>query len=70
MMIVTREKILEYWLKEPKSLAERGLFLMDGPPSFPDLADLTPAEKELLKPVIARHPEYLQYEIDCSPTLQ
>jgi hypothetical protein len=64
-MIITREGLIAYWASEPVSKREPGRIILGLPP-FPDLTFLTAAEKKILRDVIAKHPEYLENEIECS----
>jgi hypothetical protein len=59
-VIVTRKNIIKHWSREPKwTPIPDDIVLMDGPIGFPDLNTLSPQERELLRPVLATHPEYL-----------
>lgn len=70
-MQITRENYrrwaMRFWLAEPHidPCPDGYVCLSPHRPSFPDLATLTPSERRLLIPVIARHPEYL-HEIRVS----
>ena len=57
-MIITRENIIKYWLSEPIRDYREG-YLNFNQLGFPDLQELTPEERDALRPVLARHPEYL-----------
>jgi hypothetical protein len=72
MSIMTREMILRFWLSEPKiDPVPEGYIRLDfRTPCFPDLAELTPAERAAFRNLLAKHPEYLQYEVWCSKTIQ
>lgn len=68
-MIITREAILDYWLSEPvRGYVADGWIDLSAIP-FPDLSECSPSERAALKPIIARHPEYL-FEIFCGRRLQ
>jgi hypothetical protein len=59
-VVITRKNIIKYWVREPKRTpVDEGIILMDGGVGFPDLNTLSPKEKELLRPVLQQHPEYL-----------
>jgi hypothetical protein len=59
--------MIEYWATNPevkRPVVPEGYIYWDfRTPPFPDLADLSPAEKNLLRPVIAGNPEILRHEI-------
>ena len=61
-MKMTREQMIQYWASEPKiKPCEAGCIrinLTDIP--FPDLSDLKPTEREIMRDVIGKHSEYLQ----------
>jgi hypothetical protein len=58
-VIITRKNIIKYWASEPERMpVEDGFIRLDGI-CFPDLATLSPEEKEILRPVLQAHPEYL-----------
>jgi hypothetical protein len=61
-MKMTREQMVRYWASEPKiKPCEPGCIrinLTDIP--FPDLTNLTPTERDIMRDVIRKHPEYLQ----------
>lgn len=63
-MVITREGIIRYWLSEPARHYKPGYFNLSELP-FPDLNELSREEREALRPVLQRHPEYL-LEIRCS----
>jgi hypothetical protein len=59
-MLITSTSIIKYSASEPeRAPVDVGIILMDGGVGFPDLATLSPEEKEILRPVLAAHPEYL-----------
>ena len=61
-MTMTRANIIRYWASGPPQETAPGgdgIWIHWGRPCFPDVATLSPAEKELLRPVLAAHPEYL-----------
>jgi hypothetical protein len=59
-MKMTREQMIRYWVSEPKiKLRPPYTFDFNAIP-FPDLCDLTPAERVTLRDVITKHPEYMQ----------
>lgn len=60
-MVITRANIIKYWASGPDwTRVPEGYFDLNfSKPCFPDLATLTAEEKELLRPAIERHPEYL-----------
>jgi hypothetical protein len=68
-MIITREQILKYWLSEPviDPVPEGCVRLDFSTPCFPDLTDLNPQERKAIRDLIAKHAEYLLYEITISP---
>lgn len=58
-MIITRDAVIQYWLTEPeRHYYEPGRVIIPQVP-FPDLATLSPEEKNALRPVLMAHPEYL-----------
>jgi hypothetical protein len=61
-MKMTREQMIRYWASEPRiEPCEPGsirISLIDIP--FPDLTNLTPAQRDIMRDVIGKHPEYLQ----------
>jgi hypothetical protein len=63
-VIITREGIIRYWLSEPVRDYREGYFKVFDI-CFPDLTELSAAERDALRPVMQRHPEYL-LEIWCS----
>jgi hypothetical protein len=63
-MIITREGIIRYWLSEPVRDYREG-YLNLNQSCFPDLTELSATERDALRLVIQRHPEYL-LEIWCS----
>ena len=67
-MIIDRASILAYWLSEPKRSYQDG-YIVIGEVPFPDLSECSLAERAALKPIIARHPEYL-LEISCDRRTQ
>jgi hypothetical protein len=59
-MKMTREQMIRYWASEPKiKLRPPDTCDFNAIP-FPDLCDLGPEEKVILRDILARHPEYLQ----------
>ena len=62
-MIITRENIIKYWFSEPVRDYREGYLNFNQIP-FPDLQTLTIEERNALRPILARHPEYLT-EIFC-----
>jgi len=73
-MIMTRKSIILYWSRSPKVPEPvEGCLLLDFflRPCFPtNLNSLTVEEKDLLRPVIAAHPEYLLGAISMERTMQ
>jgi hypothetical protein len=67
-MILSHEMSLDYWLREPIRNDPPGTFTLWAVP-FPDLKTLSPTERNLLRPVLERHPEYLN-EIWCGKEAQ
>jgi hypothetical protein len=66
-MIITRKNLIRYWASGPdigpiEPVPEGCVVLNFSQPALPDIATLSPSERELLRPVLATHPEYL-YEI-------
>ena len=59
---LTRAEIIKYWAKGPLSHLSQGVLMEDSIP-FPDVEWLTTAERDILRPVLERHPEYLIFEI-------
>jgi len=57
---ISRKKIINYWASEPVRDWRWTTF---GEIAFPDVEWLTDAERDVLRPVLERHPEYLQFEI-------
>jgi hypothetical protein len=67
---IDHSAIVHYWASAPVSKRRPGFFNFNSIP-FPDLARLTPAEKDLLRPILAAHPEYLANgEIWCDGRVQ
>jgi len=65
-MIITREGIIRYWLSEPvRDYREGYINVSTNHVCFPDLESLSPLEKDILRGVLEKHPEYL-LEIWCS----
>jgi hypothetical protein len=59
-MKMSREQMILYWASEPTiKLRPPDTFDLNAIP-FPDLCDLTPAERVTLRDVITKHPEYMQ----------
>jgi hypothetical protein len=71
-MIVTREGIIQAWLKKGVKVIPHHVDLICGWPTldFPDLATLSPDEKKLLRPVLQRRSDILEHEIQCSKRVQ
>jgi hypothetical protein len=70
-MIVTRESIIGYWAEEPaREAIPKGFVRVGNVIGFPDLDTLSSKEKDILRPVIAAHPEYLEHEIICEVVTQ
>jgi hypothetical protein len=64
-MLITREKIIKYWLSEPaREPIPAGFIQLDQIP-FPVLTSLSPAERKEIRRLLSHHPEYLQFEIFC-----
>jgi hypothetical protein len=68
-MVISREQLVAYWASAPASTRRPGEFALWAI-LFPDLDTLSPAERDLLRPVLAAHPEYLLQEIECSKEAQ
>ncbi len=65
-MVITRKAIVDYWLSEPERSHQDGWITMGGAClAFPDIASLSEEEKELLRPILKKHPEYLLHEVFC-----
>ena len=62
-MILTHRGVVEYWASEPKIRREPDGFIILGNCPFPDIRKLSAEEKELLRPILEKHPEYLEHEI-------
>ena len=61
-MTLIRANIIRYWASGPTREPEPegdGVWIHWGHPCFPDVATLTAEEMDLLRPVLAAHPEYL-----------
>ncbi len=70
-MVIFRQQIIEYWSSGPTvKPIPKGYICLANRLYFPDVVTLSPAEKEILRPVIERHPEYLEHEIDCLDLIQ
>ena len=70
-MLITHEGIIEYWLSEPKRQGLHGDWrdLLDFTQiPFPDLQELTASEREGIRRLLEKHPEYL-LEIWCKATV-
>jgi hypothetical protein len=65
-VIMTRDDILQFWLREPKiDPVPEGYIRLDFRiPPFPDLAELTPAERVAFRDLLTKHAEYM-VEIWC-----
>lgn len=61
-MKMTREQMIRYWASEPKIKPYEPecmhINLTETP--FPDLANLTSTERDIIGHVVGKHPEYLQ----------
>jgi hypothetical protein len=63
-VICTREQQISFWVENPMTQCRD--LLSDwsrGIPSFPDVGELSRAEKDLLRPAIAANPSILQFQI-------
>lgn len=71
-MTITRANIIKYWASGPawEPVPDGYVSLNFSRPCFPDLATLSPEEKDLLRPAIAAHPEYLLGAIWIEGTIQ
>ena len=66
-MVRTRKQIIKYWASEPSIHEDRPHHILGsddcffdlGPIPFPDPATLSEKEREILRPVLEQHPEYL-----------
>jgi len=67
IVYITREGIIQYWLTEPVRDFREGFIRLDAIP-FPDLEMLTTQERDAIRPVLQRHPEYV-LEIWCKKTI-
>lgn len=65
-MILHKADILAYWLDEPEITIPEPGYIIFGRIPFPSLADLSLEEKALLRPLLEKHREWLDYEIVCS----
>jgi hypothetical protein len=70
-VIITRERIVHYWSKGPERDYRPGFIRLNGMGAlpFPDVATLSPTEKDALRPVLQAHPEYL-LEVHTSKVVQ
>lgn len=57
-MIITREAIIKYWASEPVRFHREG-YINVNDICFPDVETLSPSERDILRGVLQRHPEYL-----------
>jgi hypothetical protein len=71
-MTITRANVIKYWASGPTwTPVPEGYIALDfSRPCFPDLATLSPEEKDLLRPALAAHPEYLCGAILSEGTIQ
>ena len=53
--------MVEYWASEPEIRREPDGFIILGNCPFPDIRELSAEEKELLRPILEKHPEYLEH---------
>jgi hypothetical protein len=65
-MYITREGIIDHWLSEPKiePPAPKGMIRLGWRVYFPELNTLSAQEKGKLRPLLKKHPEWLEHEID------
>jgi hypothetical protein len=71
-MIMTRASVITFWASGPAyTPPPEGCLPVNffSTPCFPDLATLSPVEKDLLRPVIAAHPEYLLGALEFGKTI-
>jgi hypothetical protein len=62
-MVITRKNIIKYFASEPvRRYCENCVSVNEI--SFPDVKTLSPDEKNVLRPVLESHPEYL-LEVWC-----
>jgi hypothetical protein len=57
-MTITRANIVKYWAFEPIRHHREGWINLNNIP-LPDLTTLSPSERDFLRGVLQRHPEYL-----------
>jgi hypothetical protein len=67
-LVLTRKNIIRYWASSPIRHFAEGWFTFDDVP-MPDVATLSTTERDLLRPVLAGHPEYI-LEIPCDGRVQ
>jgi hypothetical protein len=68
-MQITREGIIAYWVSEPEIEPVPENCVCFGRIPFPDIETLSPSERDRLRPVLERNPNYL-HEIWCAGRVQ
>jgi hypothetical protein len=68
-MVINRRGIIKFWASAPPATPRRAgyTYLSFNRPSFPDVATLSPEEKDLLRPVIMANSQYLLADIWANP---